>query len=351
MGYKVFDPFKQYSGALDLEKGWEYPGSFSIASYYLIVRPEPAGPFGKNGVVFGGGTGSTIRNSSIYSKVIPEYQPDLCMSVDFRLGSAGYVATTVFMMTDTKTSREGKDTAAGTLSLEIVNRVPKVYHTIVTFSGTSSYSVNKLLLGEFSQLVAGESYTLQMRGKIVDQQHGEATIILNGQTMDVMFNPTRVTPAVGYEQLGFNAISTSSYRSSTAVANETLVSDLVIYTHDAETPWPLGPIDLKIKQTPDANLAVGPVNEATFVTVNGTLEFDVEDPVGEIIGAAVMTRANAVNGNVAVGFQVDVVNGTEVTRVVDRNIIPGFLPKIDTAFMDPALFQAGTKLRLRSIPR
>ena len=51
MGYKVFDPFKQYSGGLDLDKGWEYPGTFSIASYYLLVRPEPAGPFGKYGVV------------------------------------------------------------------------------------------------------------------------------------------------------------------------------------------------------------------------------------------------------------------------------------------------------------
>lgn len=351
MAYKVFDPFKQYANAADIEKGWESTVGYSTANYYLILRPEPAGPWGKTAMVLGGGTGSTIRNSALYTKVIENIEPELCMSVDIRLGSAGYSAASAYIMTDTNTSRQSKNNLAGTISVEINGRIPKVYHTIVTYNDAVSFGTNKLLLGEFSQLVAGESYTLQMRGKIVDQQHGEATIILNGEVMELTFNPTRVTPDPGFVQNGFNAISTASNRSSTGVANETLVSDLVIYTNDAETTWPLGPLDLKVKQTPDANLAVGPVNEATFVTVNGELEFDVEDPVGEIIGAAVMTRANAVNGNVAVGFQVDVVNGAEVTRVVDRDIIPGFLPRIDTSFMDPELFQAGTKLRLRSIPR
>lgn len=351
MAWKVYEPFKEYAGGLDLEKGWEYPGTFSIASYYLLVRPEPAGPFGKYGVVFGGGTGSTIKNSTLYSKVIGEIQPDICMSVDFRLGSAGYSATSCFALTDTNTSRKAKENVGAILSIEIQGRVPKVYHTIITFESGVNFGTNKMLLGEFSQLVAGQSYTLEMRAKIIDQQHGEATIHLNGETMDVAFNPTRVTPDPAFVQNGFNVFSTASYRSSTAVASETLVSDLVIYTDDDETPWPLGPLDLEVRQTPNVNLAIGPVNESTFVTVNGELEFDVEDPVGEIIGAAVMTRANAVDGNVPVGFQVDVVNGADVTRVVDRNIIPGFLPKIDTAFMDPALFQAGTKLRLRSIPR
>lgn len=351
MAYKVFDPFKQYANAADIEKGWESTVGYSTASYYLLVRPEPAGPFGKYAVVFGGGTGSTIYNSSLYTKVIEDIEPELCMSLDFRLGSAGYSAASAYIMTDTNTSRLSKNNLVGTLSVEINGKIPKIYHTIVTSVGTSVFGLNKLLLGEFSQLVDGESYTLQMRGKIIDQQHGEATVILNGEVMELTFNPTRVTPDPGFVQTGFNAISTASRRSSTAVASETLVSDLVIYTNDAETSWPLGPIDLKIRQTPDANLAVGPVNESTFVTVNGTLEFDVEDPEGEIIGAAVMTRANAVNGNIAVGFQVDVVNGEEVTRVVDRDIIPGFIPRIDTAFMPPELFQAGTKLRLRSIPR
>lgn len=360
MSYRVLDTFKAYSGVADFDKGWFNQRGFLSGSYDLIVRPEPGGPFGKYAAVFGAGSGSQVAHGNLYHRLLESEHEELAFSVDFKLGSSAYVAQSLYHLSDKKAAlfvpTQASQVPLATLSVEIMSRVPRVYHSIVTGKSPSNnqHVVNKQLLGEFSSLVAGESYTLQMRGRITEvagQKTGMATVILNGEVMNLQFDPNRVTPMEGFDQTGFNVVSTASVRSTTAVASETLVSDLTIYTPDEETPWPMGPVDLQTLQTTNVNLAVGPVNESTFVVVDQSLEFELDDPTGEILGAAVMVRANALGGNVPVGFEIDLVNGEQSTRVVEKDIAPGFASVIDTRIIDKSLVNAGTKIRARSIPR
>lgn len=360
MSYRVLDTFKAYSGVADFDKGWFNQRGFLSGSYDLIVRPEPAGPFGKYAAVFGSGSGSQVTHGNIYHKILDAENEELAFSLDFKLGGPAYAAQSSYFLGDKKTalfvSTQTAQPPLATLSVEITSRVPRVYHSIVTRRSPSNnqHETNKQLLGEFSALVAGESYTLQMRGRITEvagKKTGLATIILNGQVMNVEFDPVRVTPMAGFEQTGFDVVSVASVRSNTGVASETLVSDLTIYTPDAETPWPMGPVDLQTLQTPNANLGVGPVNETTFVLVDQPLEFELDDPSGEILGAAVMMRANAIGGNVPVGFEIDLINSGQATRVIERDIAPGFATAIDTRIIDKSLVSAGTKIRARSVPR
>lgn len=360
MSYKLLETFKQYTGNSDYIQGWESVRGFLSGTYDLIVRPAPAGPFGKYATVFGAGTGSQVTHINFYKKSIDQEFNDLAISFDFKLGGASYSATSFYHLNDKRTADfvpvNNTQHALAILSIEIVSRVPRVYHSIITnFNpSTQTHNSNKLLLGEFSTLVGGESYTMQIRGRITEidgQKIGQATIILNGETMNVEFDPNRVTPLAGYEQNGFQTFSTASVRSSTSVNNETLISDLTFYTPDSETPFPMGPVDLQTLMTPNANLSVGPVNESTFVTISEEMEFDLEDPVGEILGASIMTRANALGGNVPIGFEIDLVNGEQATRVFEKDIAPGFAAVMDTKLIDKSMINAGTKIRARSVVR
>lgn len=163
------------------------------------------------------------------------------------------------------------------LSLEIAGLTPTVYHSIPTAvnAGSGIITVNKLLLGTLPDLVYGTSYTLEMRATITSPASGEFIVRLNGAEYVHPFNPSRVTPAAGFEQTSGFGMIVAGNRSGTTPQVQCPFTDLVIYDNDEITPWPLGPVDVTYLAADDPDLAVGPASDATFETVSAEATYQI----------------------------------------------------------------------------
>lgn len=356
MSILVADGFKQYTGYDEVRAKLAHIASQSTATI------ETAGPFGKYGVAPKTGT-SAIYHYGAFSFFRPGGNaPEICASVDVKIGDLGSngVGRVSFAVSPaswknfnvTPTGMVTQPAMVGAIMIEIVDLVPTVYHTVVTAVNTTTGAPtpNKQALGTFPTLVAGNSYTLEIRARIISPTSGEATVRINGEEATFSFNPSRVAALAGLEQTGgFGLAMIGSADSGTS--RLITATDVVIYDNDSSTPWPLGAVDITYLAANDPDLAVGPASDLTYETISGEVVYQIADPAAgaDIVGGVAYARIAAVGGSVATRAQLELVNSAETVTVADQVINPGYVSTIRAVPVSKEMIGNGSVFRARSV--
>ena len=356
MSILVADGFKHYTSADEIKAKLAHIASQSAATI------ETAGPFGKYGVAPKSGT-TTIYHYGALTFFRPGGNAqEICSSIDVKLGDIGSVGTGKFSFAVSPASWKNLNTVptgtvtqpamVGAIMVEIVDLVPTVYHTVVTAvnASTGAPTPNKQALGVFPTLVAGNSYTIEIRARVTSATTGEATVRINGEESTFAFNPSRVTAMAGLEQaggFGLAMIGSADSGSSRVIT----AADLVIYDNDTVTPWPLGSVDITYLAADDPDLAVGPASDLTYETISGEVVYQIADPAvgADIVGGVAYARIAAVGGSVATRAQLELVNGGQTVTVADQVINPGYVSTIKSVPVSKEMIGAGSVFRARSV--
>lgn len=357
MSVLLADGFKQYTGVDEMKS--------KLARVANQADPimVPAVPFGKYAV-----SPRTSSSAVYHYGAFRFHRPggnalEVCASVDAKFGEPGGNGSAKFSFAVspsswdafniTPTGTIGAAAIVGAVMVEIDNLVPTVYHSVVTSvnTATGAPTANKQALGVFPTLVSGNSYTIEIRARVTSATTGEATVRINGEEMTFAFNPSRVSAAAGLEQTsGFGIVMLGS-GSSTSASVYISVSDVVIYSNDADTPWPLGAVDITYLAADDPDLAVGPANDLTYETISSEVAYQIADPAvgADIVGGVAYARIAAVGGSVATRAQIELVNGGQTVTIADQVINPGYVSTIKSVPVSKEMIGAGSVFRARSV--
>lgn len=357
MGVLVADGFKQYTGVDEIKA--------KLARVANQIDPimDPAGPFGKYSVSPRTSTNAVYHYGAMRFPRPGENAPEICASVDAKFGTPAGSGAAKFAFAVspsswdafniTPTGTIGAAAMVGAIMVEIDNLVPTVYHSVVTAvnASTGAPTANKMALGVFPTLVSGNSYTIEIRARIISATSGEATVRINGEEATFSFNPTRVSAAAGLEQTSGFGIAMLGSGSSTSPSVYVSVSDVVIYDNDTATPWPLGAVDITYLAADDPDLAVGPASDLTYETISSETVYQIADPAAgaDIVGGVAYARIAAVGGSVATRAQLELVNAGQTVTVADQVINPGYVSTIKSVPVSKEMISAGSVFRARSV--
>lgn len=218
-------------------------------------------------------------------------------------------------------------------------------------------ATNNLVLATLPSLKDGQVYHLE--GK-VDHSSAVATIVLylNGaKILDTTYSRDRIDS--GMQDLAFRSVALGGV--SSVAAQQSLYRDLVIYTDDAQTTFPMGPID-HVTKTAIAGAGYDgliidvaatdatAVNLAPGAEVNGHLTNIPASP-RPLLAAFVEMRHAATNGLLMSEVDLDILDSSDaVIKSVTSSVPSGLMISQPKSRIDglTAATAAGLKFKLKA---
>lgn len=330
------DGLRGYSSGADMAQEWHF-----------VSAPVLAYPAGAAAEMRCG----AITPAGVITRNI-DASPRAAISVDVRLPAANgqaRIALSPAGYADRNRTTSGQSPAA--VYLHINGLTPRIYYDILT--GPTGTAVNSLMLAELAPLLAGVTYHIEM---IIDHTEDLAhTRIYINDAIAASVTYARDRISSGYQSLAFG--EAALHTTGPFATSYPLLSSVVSYEPD-DGAAPLGPLDITYLTTPDATLSVGPAVDTTGVTIleNAWRDFALSDigAGGEILGAELLYRIAAINGQAAANAEVAMeAHGIQRGETDSPIITPGYAPKLLSVPLPPTALAPAIlndlKIKIRSI--
>lgn len=212
---------------------------------------------------------------------------------------------------------------------------PEVVHSVPT-SAAPAQTVNSLKVATGPEALAiNQVYSVQM---LVDIRNptGIIKVFLNGVSyFDATFSRDRIANAWQPNTFGSLAFISGNH------SYGCMISDLFVYTPDADHPFPLTKPHKIRYYAPSAVLAT-PADESTSVTVNTDQYANYPLPAGsvpdaaKILGGRAYVRMRAADGPSYANADIKLTIGGDDVQIVNDPIPAGFLSKLFTKALTKA---------------